>query len=228
MKYKNIKEGIFIERQNRFIGLVKIDSQIEKVHIPNTGRCKEILKKGARVLLEKSDLKTRKTKYSLVSAYKENILINIDSQAPNKIVEEAIKNGKIFPKYKNSYKREVKFLNSRFDFAFYKEKDLCGFCEVKGVTLEENGIAMFPDAPTLRGRKHLLELIEVKKRGLDANVLFLIQFKGADSFKANGERDKEFAETLKKTKIEGVKIHIYDSLVSLDKVELSEKIRDEI
>ncbi len=228
MKYKNIKEGIFIERQNRFIGLVKIDSQIEKVHIPNTGRCKEILKKGARVLLEKSDLKTRKTKYSLVSAYKENILINIDSQAPNKIVEEAIKKGKIFPQYKNSYKREVKFLNSRFDFAFYKEKDLCGFCEVKGVTLEENGIAMFPDAPTLRGRKHLLELIEVKKRGLDANVLFLIQFKGADSFKANGERDKEFAETLKKTKIEGVKIHIYDSLVSLDKVELSEKIRDEI
>lgn len=228
MKYKNIKEGIFIERQNRFIGLVKIDGQIEKVHIPNTGRCKEILKKGARVLLEKSDLKTRKTKYSLVSAYKENILINIDSQAPNKIVEEAIKNGKIFPQYKNSYKREVKFLNSRFDFAFYKEKDLCGFCEVKGVTLEENGIAMFPDAPTLRGKKHLLELIEAKKRGLDANVLFLIQLKGIDSFKVNIKRDKEFAETLKKAKIEGVKIHIYDSLVSLDKVELSEKIRDEI
>lgn len=177
MKYKNIKEGIFIERQNRFIGLVKIDSQIEKVHIPNTGRCKEILKKGARVLLEKSDLKTRKTKYSLVSAYKENILINIDSQAPNKIVEEAIKKGKIFPQYKNSYKREVKFLNSRFDFAFYKEKDLCGFCEVKGVTLEENGIAMFPDAPTLRGRKHLLELIEVKKEDLMQMCSFLFNLR---------------------------------------------------
>lgn len=228
MKYKNIKEGIFLERQNRFIGFVKIDGQIERVHIPNTGRCKEILRKDARVLLEKSDLKTRKTKYSLVSAYKENILINIDSQAPNKIVEEAIKSGKIFPQYKNSYRREVKFLNSRFDFAFYKEKDLCGFCEVKGVTLEENGLAMFPDAPTLRGKKHLLELIEARKRGLDANVLFLIQFKGADSFKANGERDEAFAKTLKKAKEAGVKIHVYDSKVTFDQVEFSEKIKYEI
>lgn len=159
MKYNNIYEGIFLERPNRFIANVLIDGKKEKVHVKNTGRCKEILIKGTKVYLEKSNNPNRKTKYSLISAYKGNQLINIDSQVPNKVVFDAVQSNKIEGLNNiKVLKREVTFGNSRFDLYFEKDNEK-GFIEVKGVTLEDNGLSLFPDAPTERGTKHIKEMI---------------------------------------------------------------------
>src|SRR5699024_1964221 len=160
MKYEHIVEGIFEKRLNRFIAEVSIDGVTEQVHVKNTGRCKELLIPGVQVLLDYVDKPTRKTKYSLISVMKNNRLINIDSQAPNTVVFEAIQAGYIpvFTDY-TSLKREVTFQSSRFDL-YAEHGGVKEFIEVKGVTLENDGVAMFPDAPTARGAKHVLELIQ--------------------------------------------------------------------
>ena len=172
MKYENITSGTFISRPNRFIAKVDIGGNIETVHVKNTGRCKEILVKGCRVILEESSNPNRKTKYDLVAAYKGDRLINIDSQVPNDVAEEALAEGKVIPGLKN-IRREVTHGESRVDI--FAEGKKGTFVEVKGVTLERDGIVLFPDAPTERGVKHLNTMMRCLEEGYDAYVLLVIQ-----------------------------------------------------
>lgn len=224
MKYENIKEAVFIERPNRFIANVCIDGKEEKVHVKNTGRCRELLIKGCRVFLEESKNSARKTKYSLVAVYKGERLINMDSQIPNYVAEEALKKGIIkeisIPDF---VKREVKYSQSRFDI-YYEKDGRKGFIEVKGVTLEKNGEVLFPDAPTERGTKHIKELIKAKKEGYEAAVLFVIQMKDVSFFAPNAETDKDFSQALKNAKEEGVNILAYDCDVKEDEIVLKDKV----
>ena len=224
MKYENIKEAVFIERPNRFIANVCIDGNEEKVHVKNTGRCRELLLKGCRDFLEESKNSARKTKYSLVAVYKGERLINMDSQIPNYVAEEALKKGIIkeigIP---DCVKREVKYSQSRFDI-YYETDGRKGFIEVKGVTLEKNGEVLFPDAPTERGTKHIKELIKAKKEGYEAAVLFVIQMKDVSFFAPNAETDKDFSQALKNAKEEGVNILAYDCDVKEDEIVLKDKV----
>lgn len=224
MKYEKIKEAIFLKRPNRFIAEVLIDGKEEVVHVKNTGRCKELLIPGAKVFLEEGKGEKRKTKYSLVSVYKGDMLVNMDSQIPNSAAEEGLKKGKIkeigIPDF---IKREKTYGNSRFDI-YYEKGEEKGFIEVKGVTLEFNGKAMFPDAPTERGRKHIHELIKAKEEGYKAWILFLIQMKGVNSFEPNWKTDEAFSKALKDAEKAGVGILIYDSIVSENSIELDKKI----
>ncbi len=205
MKYKNIVKGTFLNRPNRFIAEVLINGKTEICHVKNTGRCKEILKEGAIVLLEKSDNPLRKTQYDLVSAYKEGKLINIDSQAPNKVFREWLSSGKFF---KNIIliKPEAKFNNSRFDF-YFEKKGKKYFAEIKGVTLENEGVLSFPDAPTARGVKHVLELCEARKQGFETYIFFIVQMKEVKYFTPNVKNHKEFAEALLFAESQDVKIY---------------------
>lgn len=224
MKYESIRQGTFIERPNRFIARVLINEKVETVHVKNTGRCREILIPGVKVILERSKNKERKTAYSLIAAYKGETLINIDSQAPNQVVYEALKQGQL-PCFGNPARivREVRFGNSRFDLYYENESDK-GFVEVKGVTLERDGTALFPDAPTKRGAKHLLELAEAVKSGFKANVIFLIQMKKPDRFRPNTIMDPEFTESLRLARDGGVGIMAYDTVVREDSLIMGEPV----
>lgn len=224
MKYKDVIEAQFIKRPNRFIAHVLVDGKEEIVHVRNTGRCREILIEGTKVILEKSKNPNRKTAYSLIAAYKGNILINIDSQIPNAVVFEGVKNNKI-PEILNvkNIKREVAYGNSRFDIYFEKE-DSKGFIEVKGVTLEEDGLAMFPDAPTERGRKHMEEMADAVAKGYEGFIVFLIQMKGVKAFSPNFSMDPKFSEELRKSASLGVKVLAYDSIVKKDEIIISDPI----
>lgn len=225
MIYKDIVEGVFIKRPNRFIAEVLIDKKIETVHVKNTGRCKEILIKGTKVFLQKSDNPNRKTKYSIISAYKNNMLINIDSQIPNYVVYEAIQNNQI-PEFISCdiLKREKKYKNSRFDL-YYEKNNKKGFIEIKGVTLEKDGLAMFPDAPTKRGTKHLEELIDATYNGYESNLFLLIQINDIFRFKPNNITDILFTETLAKANSAGVKILCYNSFVTKDEIIIGNKAK---
>lgn len=218
-------EAVFINRPNRFIANVLIDGKMEKVHVKNTGRCKEILQEGTTVFLEKSKNPNRKTKYSLISAYKDKMLINIDSQVPNDVVYSSINSNKI-PELKNVelLKKEVRYQNSRFDL-YYEKGEEKGFIEVKGVTLETNGTAMFPDAPTTRGTKHILELIQSLKEGYNSYIFFLIQMADIQYFKPNYLMDKDFSKALVLAKKEGVNVLAYNSIVTEDEIYLDEKVQ---
>lgn len=214
MKYDKIIEGIFIKRPNRFIAQVLIDGKEETVHVKNTGRCKELLLPGAKVILEDCSHNTsRKTKYSLIAVWKGDMLVNMDSQVPNLVVFEALEQKKVKELEDIIYlKREVTFGKSRYDIYFEAEKEK-GFIEVKGVTLENNNVSMFPDAPTERGTKHVLEMIEAVKQGYRGIIFFLIQMKGPKVFKPNWEMDVAFSEAVKFASENGVEIIAYDSIV---------------
>lgn len=220
MKYQNIVEGVFIDRPNRFIANVKIAGEIHKVHVKNTGRCKELLLPEARVFLEKSNNPNRKTQFSLIGVYKGNMLINMDSQAPNHVVEEALREGRIKEIGTiDMLKRESKFGDSRFDF-YYEKDGQAGYIEVKGVTLEVDGIAMFPDAPTQRGAKHVRELIKAKEMGLNAAIIFVVQLSPVKWFAPNWRQDMTFCEELKGAEAAGVTVLAYDCFVSSDELRL--------
>ncbi|MBF7097386.1 DNA/RNA nuclease SfsA [Alkalibacter mobilis] len=189
MKYRNIHEGQFVDRPNRFIANVVVDDKIETVHVKNTGRCKEILLHGAKVYLDKSENPNRKTRFDLIGVEKrildKEVLINIDSQIPNKVVEEGILNKKITELTDIHFlKPEVGMGKSRFDF-YYETRESTGFIEVKGVTLEDNKIAKFPDAPTDRGSKHIKELTSLQKEGYKNYVFFLVQMNYPWEFRPN-------------------------------------------
>jgi len=214
MEYNKVVEGIFKKRPNRFIAQVIIDGKEETVHVKNTGRCKELLIPNAKVILEDcSHNLNRKTKYSLVAVWKDNMLVNMDSQAPNKIVFEGISDGMIkdFKDYTH-LEKEVTFGSSRFDIYFETENSK-GFIEVKGVTLENDGISMFPDAPTERGTKHALEMVEAVRQGYKGAIFFLIQMKGPKVFKLSWKMDSAFSEAVKYASENGVEILAYDSIV---------------
>lgn len=225
MIYRKIVEGIFLKRPNRFIGHVLVNGKEEIVHVKNTGRCKELLIEGAKVLLEdNTDNPNRKTKYSLISVWKGDMLVNIDSQVPNLVVYDALKNGEIdsFNDLKH-IKREVTFGNSRYDIYFESSKEK-GFIEVKGVTLENNQVASFPDAPTERGTKHVLEMIEASKKGYSGIIFFLIQMKGPREFRLNWDMDPNFSKAVKLASENNIKIMAYDSIVSHEGIKIGKAI----
>lgn len=226
MKFdKNIFEGIFINRPNRFNAKVLLNDEEIVVHVPNTGRCREILKEGTKVFLREELNPSRKTKYDLIAAMKEDILINIDSQIPNKVVNEALQNKKIETLHKYSkINREKTFGKSRFDFKLSTEDDEVYYLEVKGVTLENNGHCKFPDAPTERGSKHIMELIEAKRQGYGAGILFLIQLDNVYTFSPNDETDPEFSNALRLAKENGVDIMAYNCIVDKNLIEINKKV----
>lgn len=230
MKYKNVIHGIFLSRPNRFIANVEINGVLEKVHVKNTGRCKELLIAGAEVYLSISDNPIRKTKYDLIAVKKKTdnktILINMDSQIPNDVVSEWLQNSGLFSA-KASICREVTFGSSRFDFSV-SDGDRKAFLEVKGVTLENDGLALFPDAPTERGVKHIRELIRAVEIGYEAYVLFVIQMKGVQKFTPNKQTHLEFANALKAAEHRGVKILAMDCIVSEDSIFIDSQIPVEI
>ncbi len=212
MYYKNICPAIFESRPNRFISHVDIDGLSVVAHVKNTGRCRELLVPGASVLLEESEKPERKTKYDLVSVYKGDRLINMDSQAPNRLFFEWVKAGNFFTNC-TLLKPETSFKNSRFDF--YAEADgQKHFIEVKGVTLEKDNVALFPDAPTERGVKHLNELIAAKEAGFCTWVVFVIQMKGITQFSPNDETHPAFGEALRAAAHAGVKVLALDCNVT--------------
>ncbi|MCJ7688308.1 MAG: DNA/RNA nuclease SfsA [Clostridiaceae bacterium] len=212
----------FISRPNRFQAYVNLNGVELMVHVPNTGRCREILTPRAKVLLREELNPSRKTLYDLIGAYKNNKIINIDSQIPNKVVDEALKNRKIqkLVKY-NIIQREKTFGNSRFDFRLSNNLDEVYYLEVKGVTFEVDGKTMFPDAPTERGRKHILELIEAKKTGFGAGILFLIQMSNISRFSPYDAMDEAFGDTLRSAKENGVDIFAYECKVGEKFITLS-------
>lgn len=224
MKYGKVVKGRLIRKVNRFIAEVTIDGKEEAVHIKNTGRLKELLLPGAEVLLELSDNPKRKTRFSLISVVKNGNLVNIDSQAPNAVAFEALNEGKIQEfGLVETVKREVTYGDSRFDLYFEKGVKR-GFIEVKGVTLEENGIAMFPDAPTARGTKHVLELTKAVQEGFKCAILFVVQMKGCSVFVPNREMDPAFADALSHASQQGVQILAYNSIVSEDELMLDQPV----
>ena len=195
MKYQNTLRGIFKERPNRFIAHVEVEGQINVCHVKNTGRCRELLVPDATVVLERAANPARKTPYDLIAVYKDGKLINIDSQAPNCVVGEWLAEGGFFRNIA-LIRPEYTYKSSRFDF--YLEADGKKiFAEVKGVTLEQDGVVLFPDAPTERGVKHLHELIDATQNGYEAYIFFVVQMKDCRYFTPNAETHPEFAEALR-------------------------------
>lgn len=225
--------GRFVKRLNRFEGIVEINGREVPVHIPNTGRCRELFVNGARVILEIRESKTRKTPYELIMVYKGDRLISIDSQAPNKIVEEAVRGGLIEEIGSYGYvKREAFYQKSRFDLLLKKteesEKRESCFIEVKGVTLEIEGTALFPDAPTERGARHMKELAAARQEGYRAAVVFLVQMENIKTFTPNKLMDVGFAEALAAAHSEGVEVLSYNCRVSETEIIINERVKVEL
>lgn len=223
MQYQHIVEGKFIRRPNRFIAHVEVDGREEVVHVKNTGRCRELLVPGAKVFLEKSSSPARKTAYDLIAVMKGDLCINMDSQVPNQVAAEWLR--KVLPEA--LIRREVTWGNSRFDL--YIEVDGRKiFMEVKGVTLEASGVALFPDAPTLRGVKHLKELAACVQEGYEACVLFVIQMKGVTAFRPNEAMHPEFGTALRAAQKAGVRVLAYDCVVAPDSITIDRPVAVEL
>ena len=204
MQYAQIMQGVFRARPNRFIAHVEIAGREEIVHVKNTGRCKELLLPGATVYVQHFPEGKRKTKYDLIAVEKQNLLINMDSQAPNKVVQEWLMEQEPFGKI-TYLKTECKHRDSRFDFYLETEAKKM-FIEVKGVTLEEKGVVMFPDAPTERGVKHVQELCHCLEQGYEAAIIFVVQMSGMRYFTPNRRTHAAFAEALERAEAFGVRM----------------------
>ncbi len=235
MNYKKIIEGRFINRPNRFVAEVEINGKTVITHVKNTGRCRELLVPGAKVFLEDftDNMGTRKLEYSLVGVEKQCpdgkiLMINMDSQAPNKVVAEALRDGIIsLPQMSEpeTIKGEAKVGDSRLDFYVRDKYGREGCIEVKGVTLEKDKIVSFPDAPTLRGIKHLKELSALVNEGYNAYVIFVVQMEGVEEFRPDEERHYEFAKALRGAKENGVHILAYQCKVGKDTLDISLPIK---
>lgn len=215
MEYHKIVDGTFLARPNRFIAHVEVDGVQEVCHVKNTGRCRELLVPGCTVYLEESDNPARKTRFDLVAVKKERpqgaLLINMDSQAPNKVFGEWAQ-AHLRPDL-TLLRPETKFGNSRFDF-YWESTSNRGFVEVKGVTLEEDGIVRFPDAPTERGVKHIEELIEAKKAGYEAAICFIVQMEGMRWVEPNDMTHPAFGAALRKAAKSGVEVMALECAVT--------------
>jgi sugar fermentation stimulation protein A len=209
--------GIFHARPNRFIAHIEIDGQMQICHVKNTGRCRELLPPGAKVWCQESTNPNRKTKYDLIAVQKGDRLINMDSQAPNIAAGEWLRSGGLGPV--EQVKAETVHGDSRFDFSFVKDGTLC-FLEVKGVTLETDGVCAFPDAPTERGAKHLRGLIQAAREGYGAYVLFVIQMSDVKYLHPNDATDPVFAAALREAAENGVTILAMDCAVTPDTMQL--------
>ena len=223
MKYKEIITGRFIERPNRFIAYVDIAGERTKVHVKNTGRCRELLREDALVYLEKSGNPERATAYDLVAVDKEGRLINMDSNAPNKVVGEWLKSGGLYRDI-SLVRPETVFGSSRFDFYVESASGRKAYIEVKGVTLEEDNVAAFPDAPSDRAVKHVEELIEALGHGYEAYLIFVVQMKGIEYVEPNRRTHPAFGEALEKARRAGVRLYAYDCLVGEDSLEIGEEV----
>ncbi len=222
MHYDDIVEGRFESRPNRFIAYVTIDGRQERVHVKNTGRCRELLTENARVFLNRSNNPERTTAYDLVAVRKGSRIINMDSQAPNKAVEEWLRGGGLFPDAK-LIRPEMTYHNSRFDFYVETSEDKV-FIEVKGVTLEQEDVALFPDAPSERALKHVNELIEAVKEGYKVYVLLVIQMEKVKCFTPNRKTQPEFADMLLEAEQAGVRILAFDCQVTPDSMVIHEPV----
>ena len=217
MKYSNMTKGIFRSRPNRFIAHVEIDGQDEIVHVKNTGRCRELLQPGAEVWCQRSDNPARKTKYDLITVRKGDRLINMDSQAPNAAAKEWLASGGLG--HIENLKAESFHGDSRFDFSFTKDGQQC-FLEVKGVTLENDGVCAVPDAPTERGTKHLKGLTKLAQEGYGAYVLFVIQMPDVKYLHPNDATDPNFGAALREAAAAGVTVLAMDCGVTEDTMEI--------
>ena len=203
MRYENMVPGIFLSRPNRFVAHVEIEGQEQIVHVKNTGRCRELLPAGAKVWCQHWDNPSRKTKYDLILVQKGERLICMDSQAPNAAAKEWLLNGGLGQI--EELKGEYTHGDSRFDFSFVKDGRRC-FLEVKGVTLENDGVCAFPDAPTQRGVKHLQGLTRLAQEGYGAYVLFVIQMADVKYLHPNDATDPAFGNALREARRQGVEV----------------------
>lgn len=233
MKYEKIIKGKFKSRPNRFIATVHIEGKEERAHVKNTGRCKELLVEGADVYLEDhfDKMGTRKLRYSLITVEKEKaggaLPVNMDSQAPNKVVKEALENGSLNLPGMSSLAKirgEAVYGDSRLDFYVCDDRGKEAYIEVKGVTLEENGVARFPDAPTERGVKHIEELMRALSEGKKAFIVFVIQMKGIRTFMPNDMTHKAFGDALRRASEKDVTVMAYDCKVTEDEIVLGERV----
>nr|WP_300822792.1 A/G-specific adenine glycosylase [uncultured Schaedlerella sp.] len=222
MKYERISKGTFLERPNRFIAYAELDGKTEVIHVKNTGRCAELLIPGASIYVQESDNPARKTKWDLIGVEKGSRMINMDSQVPNLVVKEWIESGHLTSDIR-MVRPETAYGNSRFDL-YVETGSSRIFIEVKGVTLEEEGVVRFPDAPSDRAVKHLQELEKAVREGYEAYVFFVIQMKGVRYFTPNMDTHPAFCEALKSAKAAGVNILAYDCRVSGDQIEIADPV----
>lgn len=223
---KDTVKATFISRPNRFLAHVEVEGEVLMVHVPNTGRIREILIPGCTVILRKEENPKRKTAFSLIAAYKGEALINIDSQIPNRVVEEALLEGRISElKEYCTVKREKFYKKSRFDFLLENEKGKKYYLEVKGVTLEKDGFASFPDAVTQRGERHIRELMEAREEGHGAGVIFVLQMENMKHFTPAWTRDPLFSAALKAAKALGVDVLAYGCRVTEMSLDLTTSVK---
>lgn len=223
MRYERITQGSFLERPNRFLAYAELAGKKEVIHVKNTGRCAELLKPGAVIYVQESQNPERKTKWDLIAVEKGDRIINMDSQIPNRVVQEWIEEGNLFENVR-LVKPETTYCNSRFDLYVETGDKRKIFIEVKGVTLEENGVVRFPDAPSERAVKHLEELGHAVKEGYEAYVFFVIQMKGVRYFTPNRDTHPAFCDALKRAQAAGVHVLAYDCEVSADSIEVNEEV----
>lgn len=233
MKYESMTSGIFLERPNRFIARVRIEGMECLAHVKNTGRCRELLIPGTTVYLEDhiDRMGKRKLRYSLIAVDKGNLLVNMDSQAPNEIVAESLLRGDMplpgmVPPIQ--FERERPFGDSRLDFLVRDSAGALGYIEVKGVTLEEDLKCRFPDAPTIRGRKHLMELQKAVGEGYLGFAIFILQMEGIESFRPNDEMDAAFGKALREAAAAGVSVLAYDCAVTSDTLSVRRAVTVEL
>ncbi len=226
MRYDNIRPARFLSRPNRFIARVEVDGAEETVHVKNTGRCRELLIPGRTVWLAEGSNPARKTKYDLVAVDKDGLLINMDSQAPNKVFAEWASAGHFRPGL-TLLRPETVWGGSRFDF-YWEAGEEKGFVEVKGCTLEAAGHARFPDAPTQRGVKHLRELMAARAEGFRCAVCFVLQMKGCHTFSPNADTHPEFAAALREARDAGVEVLALDCLVTPDSLAIDAPVPIEL
>ena len=223
MRYERIEKAVFLERPNRFIAYVEREGEKETIHVKNTGRCAELLVPGAQVYIQRSVNPERKTKWDLIGVEKGERMINMDSQIPNRVVEEWIRDGNLV-EGATLIRPETTFGSSRFDL-YVEAEGRRIFIEVKGVTLEENGVCRFPDAPSERAVKHLEELERAEREGYETYVFFVIQMKGVKYFTPNTDTHPAFAKALRKAAKNGVRVLAYDCVVTGDSIRIDSPVR---
>lgn len=221
MDYQNVISGVFLTRPNRFIAHIEINGAVEICHVKNTGRCRELLVPGCTVYCQRSANPNRKTKFDLIAVQKGGRLINMDSQAPNRAAGEWLQKGGLGDI--SELRPEVRHGDSRYDFSFVKDGKRC-FLEVKGCTLESDGICAFPDAPTERGAKHIRGLTDAAREGYGAYILFVIQMSDVKYIRPHDETDPAFGQTLREAAQNGVQVLAMDCTVTPDTMEVRQPV----
>lgn len=222
MRYSSVRKGKFLKRPNRFIAEVLLDDEIAVCHVKNTGRCRELLVPGATVYLNEAASAKRKTKFDLIAVEKQELLINMDAQAPNQVFREYVEQGELLPNI-TCVRPEYRLGDSRFDF-YIEQGDNGHLVEVKGVTLEEEGIMRFPDAPTERGVKHIKGLIKALNEGFTCWICFVIQMSGAKYLTPNDKTHPEFGQALRAAKAAGVHVVALECDVTPDSLTITHEV----